>query len=260
MKYLVLFILIFLSSSIKAYAAMQTETVEYKQDNTVLEGYLVYDDSRKDKVPGVLIVHEWTGIGPYVKRRAQEIAALGYVAFCADIYGKGIRPKDTKEAAQQATFYRSDRQLLRERAKAGLAELKKCKFVDVTRTAAIGYCFGGGTVLELARGGADLSGAVSFHGNLDTPHPEDAKNIRAKILVCHGADDPLVPQEQVAAFQNEMRAANCDWQMNIYGNAVHSFTNPDSGNDPSKGLAYNREADMRSWEAMKAFFKEIFIK
>ena len=259
MKYLLLTILVLLFS-MNAYAAIRTETVEYKHGDVMLEGYLVYNDSFKDKVPGVLIVHEWTGIGPYVKRRAQEIAALGYVAYCIDIYGKGIRPKDAKEAAEQASIYRSDRQLMRERAKAGLEELRKCKFVDPKRIAAIGYCFGGGVALELARSGADISGVVSFHGNLDTPHPEDAKNIRAKILACHGADDPVVTQEQVIAFQNEMRVGHCDWQMNIYGNAMHSFTNPDSGNDPSKGVAYNKEADMRSLEEMKSFFKEIFSK
>src|SRR4030042_635320 len=257
MKYLLAIIFLF-TSCMNAYAGIRTEKVEYKQGDTVLEGYLAYDDTLKGKLPVVLIVHEWTGLGPYVKRRAEEIAALGYVGFGIDIYGKGIRPKDAKEAAQQAGIYRADRQLMRRRAQAGLEQIKKYDFVDEKRIAAMGYCFGGGAVLELARSGADLAGVVSFHGNLDTPHPEDAKNIKAKVLVCHGADDPNVAQDQVIAFQNEMRAAHVDWQMNIYGNAVHSFTNPDSGNDPSKGAAYDKEADMRSWEAMKAFFKEIF--
>lgn len=253
--FITFFILIFQMS---AHAGLHTETVEYKQGDTALEGYLAYDDSLKGKLPGVLIVHEWTGLGPYVKKRAEQIAALGYAGFAIDIYGKGIRPKDAKEAAAQAGLYRADRQLMRERAKAGLEELKKHAVVDPGRIAAMGYCFGGGVALELARSGADIAGAVSFHGNLDTPHPEDAGNIKARILVCHGADDPVVPQEQVSAFQNEMRAAHTDWQMISYGNAVHSFTNPDSGNDPSKGAAYNKAADRRSWEAMKSFFKEIF--
>jgi len=244
----------------RADAAIHTEIVEYKQGDTVLEGYLAYDDTLKGKLPGVLIVHEWTGLGPYVKKRAEQIASLGYVGFAVDIYGKGIRPKDTKEAAYQAGIYRSNRPLMRERAKAGLEQLKRQTFVDPQRIAAIGYCFGAGVALELARSGADLAGVVSFHGNLDTPHPDDAQNIKAKILVCHGADDPFVTLDQVTAFQNEMRAAGVDWQMVIYGHAVHSFTNPASGNNPSSGLAYNEKADRRSWEAMKAFFGEIFLK
>jgi dienelactone hydrolase len=246
--------------SYSAAAAVKTKTVEYRDGDTVLEGYLAYDDSVKGKMPAVLIVHEWTGIGPYVKKRAEQIAALGYAAFAIDIYGKGIRPANTEEAAKQATIYRSDRPLMRRRALAGLTEVKTFPFADPNRIAAIGYCFGGGVVLEMARSGADLKGVVSFHGNLDTPHQEDAKSIKAKILICHGANDPYVNQEQVIAFQTEMRNARTDWQMNIYGNAVHSFTNPDSGSDPSKGIAYNKEADMRSWEAMKTFFNEIFNK
>jgi dienelactone hydrolase len=243
-----------------AQAAVRTQTIEYKDGDIVLEGYLAYDDSIKAQMPAVLIVHEWTGIGPYVMKRAQQIARLGYAGFAIDIYGKGIRPKDSKEAAAQAGIYRADRQLMRQRAQAGLDQLKKLKFVDPARIAAIGYCFGGGAALELARSGADIAGVVSFHGNLDTPHPEDAKNIKAKILVCHGADDPYVNAGQAADFQNEMRAAKVDWQMNIYGNAVHSFTNPDSGSDPLKGAAYNEMADMRSWEAMKSFLKEILFR
>jgi dienelactone hydrolase len=239
-------------------AAIKTETIEYKDGNTVLEGYLAYDDAIKGKVPAVLVVHEWTGIGSYVKKRCEQIAGLGYAAFAVDIYGKGIRPADVNEAVKQAAIYRGDRQLMRRRALAGLEEVKKLSFVDAERIAAIGYCFGGGVVLEMARSGADLKGVVSFHGNLDTPHPEDAKNIKAKVLVCHGADDPYVSWEKVAAFRDEMREAKVDWQVIVYGNAVHGFTNPDNGSDPSKGAAYNRQADMRSWEAMKAFFKEIF--
>ncbi|MDD5583670.1 MAG: dienelactone hydrolase family protein [Candidatus Omnitrophica bacterium] len=259
MKYLFFFIFAFISC-VTAYAGIHTETIEYKQGDTILEGYLAYDDSLKGKVPAVLIVHEWTGPGPYVKNRAQQLAGLGYVAFAVDVYGKGVRPKDKKEAGIQAGIYRANRPLMRQRVNAGLQELKKYKFVDSTRIAAIGYCFGGGAALELARSGAGIAGVVSFHGNLDTPYPEDAKNIKAKILVCHGADDPAVPEQQLAAFEKEMRAAKVDWQTNIYGNAVHSFTNPGSGNNPSSGAAYNEQADKRSWEAMKSFFNEIFAE
>lgn len=241
-----------------AQAAVRTQTVEYKQGDTLLEGYLAYDDSLQGKIPGVLIVHEWTGMGPYVKRRAEQIAALGYAGFAIDIYGKGIRPKDSKEASAQAGIYRANRQLMRERANAGLQRLKEYGFVDPKRIAAIGYCFGAGVVLELARSGADIAGVVSFHGNLDTPHPEDAKNIKAKVLVCHGADDPFVTQDQVSAFQKEMRSARVDWEMIFYGNAVHSFTNPASGDNPSAGAAYNKEADARSWERMQSFLRELF--
>jgi dienelactone hydrolase len=237
---------------------IKTQTIEYRDGETVLEGYLAYDEARRGKSPAVLIIHEWTGLGPYVKKRAEQIASLGYVALAIDIYGKGIRPANRNEASKQAAIYRGDRPLMRRRALAGLRRAMEFPFVDKERIAAIGYCFGGGVALELARSGADVKGVVSFHGNLDTPNPQDAKNIRAKVLVLHGADDPHVPQEQIDAFMKEMREAKVDWQMIYYGNAVHSFTNPDAGNDPSRGAAYNEKADKRSWQAMKAFLKEIF--
>jgi dienelactone hydrolase len=257
MKYLSM-VMIILLGAVYARAEVRTGVVEYKQDGAVLEGYLAYDDSIKGKRPGVLVVHEWVGINPYIKKRTEQLAKLGYVAFAADIYGKGIRPKSQKEAAAQASIYKADRMLMRARARAGLAVLQKHKLVDAGRTAAIGYCFGGTTALELARSGADMAGTVSFHGGLDTPKPGDAKNIKGKVLALHGADDPFVPTKDVLAFQDEMRKAGVDWQMNIYGGAVHSFTNPESGNDPSKGMAYNEKADRRSWEAMKLFFSEVF--
>jgi dienelactone hydrolase len=238
--------------------AMKTQTIEYRDGDTVLEGYLAYDEAHKGKLPAVLIVHEWTGIGPYVKKRTEQLASLGYVAFAVDIYGKGVRPASRDEASKQAAIYRGDRVLMRRRALGGLERAKEFSFVDPGRIAAIGYCFGGGVVLELARSGADVKGVVSFHGNLDTPNLQDAKNIKAKVLVLHGADDPHVPQKQIDAFMKEMRDAKVDWQMIYYGNAVHSFTNPGAGNDNSRGAAYNKEADERSWQAMKAFFEELF--
>ncbi|BAZ33438.1 dienelactone hydrolase [Cylindrospermum sp. NIES-4074] len=248
-----------LLSSAHVLAAIQTKNIQYKQGNTVLEGYLAYDDAIKVKRPGVLVVHEWNGLQSYVKKRTEQLAGMGYVAFAADIYGKGIRPKNQQESGAQATFYRQNRKLLRDRVNAGLQVLQSNPLTDVKRIAAIGYCFGGGTVLELARSGANIAGVVSFHGNLDTPNPDDAKNIKAKVLVLHGADDPFVPEAQLTAFEEEMRKANVDWQLISYGGVVHAFTNPDYKNDP-KGAAYNAIADKRSWQAMKQFFAELFAK
>ena len=242
----------------EASAGLHKEVLEYKHGDVTLEGYLVYDDSITGSRPGILVVHDRMGVGPYVKTRADQLTGLGYVAFAIDMYGKGIRPKNSEEASAQASIYRQDRQLMRSRAKVGLDVLMNHRLVDARQIAVIGYCFGGGTTLELARSGVDIAGVVSFHGNLDTPHPEDAKNIKAKVLVLHGANDPFVPQKDVTAFQDEMRQTRVDWQMVIYGGAVHSFTNPASGDDPSTGSAYDEKADRRSWEAMRRFFGEIF--
>ena len=244
-----------------AFAGAVGKTVQYRHGDTVLEGYLAYDDAVKGKRPGVLVIHEWSGLGPYERRRADQLAALGYVAFAADIYGKGVRPADPGLAAKEAAKYRgSDRGPLRARSAAGLARLAGLPQVDPERLAVIGYCFGGTAALELARSGAKMVGTVSFHGGLDTPVPADALNIRGKVLVLHGADDPHVKPEQVTRFQQEMRMAKVDWQMIYYGGAVHSFSNPESGNVPAKGAAYNEKADRRSWEAMKQFFEEIFSR
>ena len=237
-------------------AAIHTETIEYKHGDTALEGFLAYDDSIKGPRPGVLIVHQWKGLTDYEKKRADMLAQLGYTAFALDIYGKGVRPKENQDAAAEAGKYKRDRALLRARAQAGLDVLRKQPQTDPKRIAAIGYCFGGTTVIELARSGADIAGVVSFHGALDSPKPEDGKNIKCKVLACHGADDPFVPAKDVEAFENEMRAAGVDWRLIKYGGAVHSFT--DWNADGSmKGAQYNERADKRSWEDMKAFFAEI---
>lgn len=251
-------IFIFCGSIQNSSAKIITANVEYKSRDKIMEGYIAYDDAAGKKRPAVIIVHEWNGLGDYVKNRAEQIAQLGYVAFAADIYGKGVRAKTMEESGKLAGIYRSDRKLMRERINAALAEIKKNKLTDAKNIAAMGYCFGGGVVLELARSGADIKGAISFHGNLDSLSISDAKNIKAKVFAFHGADDPFVTPDIVAAFEKEMKSADIDWQLVIYGGAVHGFTNPANGNNPKKGLAYNKKADKRSWEAMKIFLKEIF--
>lgn len=256
MKYS-LFILA-ISLALPALAQVRTETVEYRDGDVVLQGYLSYDQKFTGKRPAVLIVHDWYGVSDYTKMRAEQLAALGYVALTADVYGKGVRPANNQEASAEARKYYADRQLLRKRVRAGLDFLASQSRVDASKLGVIGYCFGGAAALELARSGAPVKGTVSFHGGLSTPHPEDAKNIRGKVLVLHGADDPNVKQSDVTAFMDEMRAAKVDWQLVQYGNAVHSFTDKRAGMDNSKGAAYNAEADRRSWQAMKDFFAEIF--
>jgi dienelactone hydrolase len=235
-----------------------SKPVEYREGQITLEGLWVYDDSVKGKRPGVLVVHQWKGLGDYEKKRAEMLAKLGYNVFAADIYGKGIRHTNPKDASAEAAKYKNDRKLLRARVNAGLDVLKKQELTDAKRIAAIGYCFGGTTALELARSGAEIAGVVSFHGGLNTPNAGDAKQIKAKVLALHGADDPHVPPAEVAAFEQEMRDAKVDWSLVAYGGAVHSFTDWNAGNDNSRGSAYNEKADKRSWEAMKQFFAEIF--
>ena len=236
-------------------------TIEYKEGNAVLEGFLAMPagiDAKSPKHPGIVVVHEWMGLNDYAKRRARMLAELGYIAFAADIYGKGVRPKDPKEAGELAGKYKSDRPLLRKRAQAALDELAKQSGVDTNRLAAIGYCFGGTTVLELARSGAPLVATVSFHGALATPTPADAKNIKGKVLALHGADDPTVPAKEVEAFEQEMRDGHVNWELVKYGGAVHAFTNPATPFKPGAAVGYNESADKRSWQAMKDFFGEVF--
>ena len=253
MRYVIL-LLIALGMNVRA--AIVSKPIEYKEGSTILEGLWVHDDSVKGKQPSVLVVHQWKGLGDYEKKRAEMLAKLGYNVFAVDIYGKGVRPDNPKDAAAEAGKYKSDRDLLRRRVTAGLDQLKQLPPTDPKRIAAIGYCFGGTTALELARSGADIAGIVSFHGGVGPAAP--AKPIKARILACHGADDPFVPPDEVKAFEDEMRKAGVDWQLIAYGNSVHSFTDWGAGNENSKGAAYNEKADKRSWEAMKDFFAEIF--
>ena len=244
--------------SLPAAAKVKTEVVEYKQGDVVLQGYLSYDESITGKRPAVLVVHDWMGVSDDTKMRAEMLAGLGYVALTADIYGKGVRPKNAQEAQAEAGKYYKDRALWRARAKAGLDFLASRPEADPDRLAVMGYCFGGGTALELARSGAPVKGVVTFHGSLSSATPEEAKNIKGKVLVLHGADDPYVKQADVTAFMDEMRNGGVDWELVQYSGAVHAFTIKGAGTDNSKGAAYNAEADRRSWQAMKDFFSEVF--
>ena len=242
-----------------ARAAIKTETVTYKEGQVEAQSFLAYYDSATGRRPGVLVVSEWWGLNDYPKMRARMLAQLGYVAMAVDVYGEGETTADPKQAEKWvAPLEAGDRAELRARINAALAKLKSDPHVDPARTAAIGYCFGGATVLELARSGAAVNGVVSFHGHYDTGAPARPGAVKARILVCHGADDPFTSQAQIAALEGEMRKARADWQFNIYGGAEHSFTNPNADAYHVAGIAYDAEADHRSWQAMKDFFREIF--
>lgn len=243
--------------SLSAQAAVKTEVVNYKDGKTDLEGFIAFDDSVKTPRPVVLIVHQWMGLSENEKMRAKMLAEKGYVAFAVDIYGKGVRPTGMPEAGKLAGQYKENRKLFRQREQAAYDFIKKDKRVDAKKIVVIGYCFGGTGALELARTGAALSGVVSFHGGLANPQPEDAKKIKAPVLVLHGAVDPNVPPSEVDLFKKEMDAAKVDYQFISYSNAVHAFTQKEAGNDNSKGAAYNELADRRSWRELVNFLEDV---
>lgn len=251
--------LLFSLMSSFASAEVVVQEMEYDHDGQTLVGYLAYDNAVTEKRPGVMIIHDWNGIDDYEKGRARQLAELGYVAFAADIYGKGNTASEPGKAGEWAGKFRNgDRALFRARAIQGLEFLKAQPQTDATKIAAIGYCFGGTGVLELARSGTELNGVISFHGGLSTsPTAAPTVEVNTRVLVCHGADDPGVPAEEVNAFLDEMRAAKVDYEFIAYGDAVHSFTNPGAGNDKSRGNAYNEKADKRSWEHLKVFFNDV---
>jgi dienelactone hydrolase len=236
--------------------APRGKAVEYRHGDLVLEGWLVSPEATTGKRPGVLVVHAWKGLDDHAKGSAERLAAMGYVALAVDMYGKGVRPATSEAASKEAGKYKADRALARARVQAGLERLRQESAVDPTRIGAIGYCFGGMVVLELARSGADVAAVASFHGSLDTPSPEDMKRTKAKVLVLHGADDPYVPQEHVAALVRELTDAKADWALVQYGGAVHSFSDPGAGGDPASGSRYDEKAARRSWAAMADFFGE----
>jgi dienelactone hydrolase len=239
-------------------AEIVEKVVEYTSAGVVCEGVHVVDSAKTGKLPSVLVVHQWTGVSNNEKMRARMLAELGYNVFLADVYGKGIRPPGPPASAKEAGKYKADRPLLRQRVNDALEVMKKLSETDNTKMAAIGYCFGGTAVLELARSGAAVNGVVSFHGGLDSPTPADGKNIKGEVLVLHGADDPFVPPADVKAFEEELTSAGVKYQLVKYPDAVHSFTQKSAGDDPKKGSAYNAEADAKSWVAMKEFFARLF--
>lgn len=242
-----------------ARAEVKTETVKYKAGDVEAQGFLAYDAGMQGKRPGVLVVPEWWGLNDYPKMRAQQLAKLGYVAFVADIYGEGKTTEDPKQSgAWSGALKGGDRAKLRERVAAAFEQLKGNPNVDASKTAAIGYCFGGTTVLELARAGADVQAVVAFHPDPSPPQGAPADRIKAKVLACIGAVDPFVPQEAIDEFKKEMETAKADWALNIYGGAVHAFTNPNADKHNIPGVAYHKQADMRSWQAMLDLFNETF--
>jgi dienelactone hydrolase len=239
-------------------AKVVTQMVEYRQDGTVMRGFLAYDDALKGKRPGVLVVHEWWGLNDFARERVLKLAGLGYVALAADMYGNGVTTSNPEEAGKLAGALRGNPELLRARAQAALKLLAADRRVDPKRLAAIGFCFGGTTVLELAYSGADLAGVVSFHGGLPRLQPGDLQRLEASILVLHGAEDPHVAPADITAFEQAMQQAGADWQMVLFGGAVHGFTNPAAGNNSASGVAYNARAARRSWRYMQEFFQEIW--
>ncbi len=246
-----------------AQAAVKGEEVQYKAGNTVLKGYLAWDDAVKGKRPGVLVVHEWWGHNEYARNRARMLAELGYTALALDMYGDGHQAHHPDEAGKFAGEVRKNLVVAKQRFDAAQSVLKKHPTVDGKNIAAIGYCFGGAIVLEMARQGENLKGVVSFHGSLNTDQPAKAGKFSARALVLTGEADPFVPAEQVEAFRKEMQAAKVDYSVVVYPGAKHSFTSPDAdklGEQFKMPFAYNAIADHESWAEMQRFFKKIFAK
>lgn len=244
--------------SASALAAPVQTRVSYQIDGAEFEGVLIHDDSSTAKRPGLVLIPNWLGINQANLAQAQLIAGKDYVVFVADMYGKDVRPADTAEAGKAAGAVKGDRALMRQRVSAALEQLRATSVpLDADKLAAIGFCFGGTAALELARSGADIGAAVSFHGGLDSPTPADARQIKAKVLALHGADDPWVPPAEVAAFEKEMReAGQVDWQLVSYGGAVHSFTDVDANQEGQ--AKYDERTARRAYAAMRALFAEIW--
>jgi dienelactone hydrolase len=255
--------LLMLSVLLPAYAEIRGEEVEYTDGKITMKGYLAYDDAMTYKPPGVLVVHEWWGHNEYARKRAVMLAELGYTVLAVDMYGDGKQANHPDDAGKFAGEVMQNVESAKARFMAAMDVLKKHPMTDPNQIAAIGYCFGGGVVLHMARFGTDLKGVVSFHGSLSTQTPAKPGEVKAKILVCHGADDGFIPQEQIDRFKEEMKKAQADFEFISYPGAVHSFTNPEAnalGEKFGLPIKYNAEADKKSWEDMQRFFKTIFSK
>lgn len=235
---------------------MQTQDIDYAADGATMRGYLAFEAGASRR-PGVLVFHEGPGLGDFAMGKARQLASLGFVAFAADMFGERRQAKNLQEVATLVGALRAEPARLRERGLAALATLAGLPQVDRGRLAAIGFCFGGSVVLELARAGADLKAVVSFHGVLATKLPAPEGQVKASVLVLTGAEDPLAPADQVAAFEQEMRAAKVsDWQVVSYGNTLHGFTNPAADGSMMRTARYHAQSDRRSWEAMRSFLDE----
>ncbi|MBK1717621.1 dienelactone hydrolase family protein [Thiocystis violacea] len=251
-----LFLLLALGTPVQA--EIQTKSIVYDDEGTTLTGHLFWDDAGTTQRPGVLVVHEWWGLNDYAKRRARMLAELGYVAFAADMYGGERVTTDPKQASEWMQEVTADPESWHQRAEKGLDQLRSSPLVASGKLAAVGYCFGGGTVLRMAYGGSDVAGVVSFHGSLPAA-PEEAKGrIGPKILVLHGQADSFVAPEVVANFQTKLEATEANWEMDIYGGARHGFTNPKVGDYGLGNLKYDAQADARSWKRMQSFLDELF--
>jgi dienelactone hydrolase len=251
-------VLLVVGTAAVARAEVNTKDISYEYGGVKFKGHLAWDDAAKGKRPGVLVVHEWWGLNDYAKKRAEQLAGLGYVAFACDMYGEGKTTEHPKEAGDFANEVRKNVKDWRGRAQAALDVLKGQDQVEKDRLAAIGYCFGGSTALQLAYTGADLKAVVTFHAGLSVPDAEQAKAIKGKLLVCHGASDKFIPEETAVKFRAALEEAKVDYAMVYFGNAKHSFTVKEVDEKHVEGLAYNAEADRRSWQYMKLLFDEMF--
>lgn len=236
---------------------IRTRTIEYEDGDTLLEGDLAWDDGAAGPRPGVLVAHAWRGRGEFDTEKARALAKLGYTGFAMDLFGKGVSGGSIEENRALIRPFMEDRALLQRRMQVALECLRAQAEVERARTGAIGFCFGGLCVLDLARSGADVGGVVSFHGLLRPPGNTSGNTIRSKVLVLHGWDDPMATPEALVTLGQELTSMRADWQVHAFGNAMHAFTNPQA-NDPGFGTVYQPDADRRSWRLMQDFFAEIF--